>query len=488
MKSISKKTFLTLTLAIFTVTPIVIYIAYNFSQKNYFHAAAKNEDKLVNEKIIVEGNQYITAFHHAKPEKGLVIYISDASSPNTTQDYAKKIAGLSYLVANINAASLLTLPSTNNEHCVNIAEQLINITQQLQKKYSISEDILPILVGNAEGAVLVYAALAQAKKNSFHAGISINFQPSLDTMTDTAMPLCAVNNFTSTPTTPIRFLPAKHVSANWYIFQHHEITKNTANNDFFAKNTSAKLTLADSAEVDPLTGAIQILQWLDPRLADQISSNNSDSDLPLIEVEENSNPHIKLPMNQQTTMAVLLTGDGGWAEIDKHIAKILAEKGIPTVAVDSLSYFWRARTPEETANDIDHVIHQYRNKWQKEKVLLIGYSFGADVLPFIANKLTETHKKNIALVALLGISKTAAFEFRLSSWMNADKSETRLPLMPELTKLKWANSICIYGVKDKETICPKTASVGVKVISMAGDHHFDEKYDLLVQHIIENIQ
>ena len=121
-------------------------------------------------------------------------------------------------------------------------------------------------------------------------------------------------------------------------------------------------------------------------------------------------------------------------------------------------------------------------------MILIGYSFGADVLPFIANKLSEQNKASITLIALLGMGKTASFEFRLSSWMNADTSTTRLPVLPELKNMQWANSICIYGTDDKETGCILTSELGVKTISMAGDHHFNENYNLLVQHIIENIQ
>jgi type IV secretory pathway VirJ component len=201
-------------------------------------------------------------------------------------------------------------------------------------------------------------------------------------------------------------------------------------------------------------------------------------------------PIIEIPaeLNPKDFMAVLITGDGGWAEIDKNVAKILAEKGISTVALDSLSYFWRARTQEETTNDVENLINQYQEKWQKKKVILIGYSFGADVLPFIANGLSEQTKNDISLVALLAMGKSASFEFRLSSWIDADTNASRLPTLPELKSMKWANSICIYGVDDEDTACQQTAKLGVKAISMSGDHHFDENYELLVQHIIENIK
>src|SRR2546430_15762054 len=49
--------------------------------------------------------------------------------------------------------------------------------------------------------------------------------------------------------------------------------------------------------------------------------------------------------------ALLLTGDGGWAGLDQELAARLAGNGVPTVGLNSLKYFWSARTPERTAED-----------------------------------------------------------------------------------------------------------------------------------------
>jgi type IV secretory pathway VirJ component len=379
-------------------------------------------------------------------------------------------------VAVIDSQTILKSTNTPSTQCENIAESITAISKQLQKAYDIDEDELPVLAGNNEGAAVVYTALAQAGKDYFHAGISINFAPQIATN----ISLCELNGFTSTKSTEknnaITHISAiKHLPTSWYIFQDKQNPEIKA---FTYKVSSAKLTVANEPNETSLTQAIQILQWLDPRLPDQISSDTSDSDLPLIEVPAEA--------NSQTTMAIILTGDGGWAEIDKSVAKILAEKGIPTVALDSLSYFWRSRTPEETAKDIEDTISQYREKWYKQDVILIGYSFGADVLPFVANKLSAETQKNISLIALLGMGKTAAFKFHLSSWINADKDPSRRPILPELKNMSWANTVCIYGVSDPESNCTQTAELGVKVISMTGDHHFDKKYDELVQYIIDS--
>ena len=69
------------------------------------------------------------------------------------------------------------------------------------------------------------------------------------------------------------------------------------------------------------------------------------------------------------------------------MAAALSAKGIPVVGLDSLRYFWTARTPEGLAADTDRMIRYYLAHFGKKRVLLIGYSQGADVLPFAVNRL-----------------------------------------------------------------------------------------------------
>jgi type IV secretory pathway VirJ component len=51
--------------------------------------------------------------------------------------------------------------------------------------------------------------------------------------------------------------------------------------------------------------------------------------------------------------------------------------------------------------------------------VLIGYSQGADVLPFILQHLGEPARKSLAATVALSLSTTATFEFHVSNWMGA---------------------------------------------------------------------
>lgn len=443
---------------------------------------ANNE--IIDEVITLANQHKLHVIHSKKAEKGLLLMITDKNK--TELSYAKQFAALSYYVAIIDNQELLKSASNSvdnganntNNQCVNLAKKLTELSVQLNTQFSLSNENLPILVGIENGAASLYAALAQAEKKTFHAAVGVNFTPQLNIYS----PLCNQETFSAKANESLLELKSlNRLPTSFYIFQDKNLPTNSTTSEFANSISNAKFTIAKEENETPISEAVQILQWLDPRLADQISSDAGDSDLPLIEVNVAQE---KAEATQ--TMAILLTGDGGWAEIDKELAKILSAQGIPTVGFDSLSYFWKARTPLTTSQDIERVVTQYSEKWNKKQVILIGYSFGADVLPFIANNLSAETQQKISLIALLGMGKTAAFEFRLSSWMNADKNPDRLPISPEIEKMKWARSICIYGIADTAANCLPAATHGVKAISMSGDHHFDEKYEELVQHILDN--
>src|SRR5206468_354695 len=151
------------------------------------------------------------------------------------------------------------------------------------------------------------------------------------------------------------------------------------------------------------------------------------SDLSLIEV--------KTPTpSTRDVMAVLLSGDGGWAELDKSVAAGLAAAGVPTVGWSSLRYFWSPKTPEQAAADLVRVITRYARAWNKPRVILIGYSFGAEVLPFLVTRLPPEVRNRVTDVVLLGPGLTASFEFHVAEWFGGSKP-TAYRTVPEIEKL-----------------------------------------------------
>jgi len=101
---------------------------------------------------------------------------------------------------------------------------------------------------------------------------------------------------------------------------------------------------------------------------------------------------------------------------------------VPVAGFDSLRYFWGPRTPEELAADLDRVIRYYAAHWSRSEVLLVGYSQGADVLPFALNRLPAATRAKVRLTALLGPGQKASFEFHLTNWIGPSGDR---PIAPE---------------------------------------------------------
>ena len=97
---------------------------------------------------------------------------------------------------------------------------------------------------------------------------------------------------------------------------------------------------------------------------------------------------VKTPADvTQHPIILFLTGDGGMKKFAADMVDNLAAKGYPVVGLNSLKYFWSKKTPEQAGADVAALLQHYGNQWNNHTFMLVGYSMGADVLPFIYQHL-----------------------------------------------------------------------------------------------------
>ena len=198
-------------------------------------------------------------------------------------------------------------------------------------------------------------------------------------------------------------------------------------------------------------------------------------------------PLIEVPSKGASdTFVILVSGDGGWASIDRSISRVLADRGMPVVGLNALDYFWTRRTPETASRDLERIIEHYSTSWQKARVILIGYSRGADVLPAMVNRLPPAALARVRLLALLGPSPKVQFEFHMSDWLH--ESAGGLPVRPELDKITQQKVLCIWGQDDKDSLCPQVSAPNVTLLPLQGAHHFDGGYEKLAQLVLDHLK
>ena len=146
---------------------------------------------------------------------------------------------------------------------------------------------------------------------------------------------------------------------------------------------------------------------------------------------------------------ILIPGDGGWMDFTTEIAAVCSRRGVPVVGFSTVPYFIERKTPKQVAVDIQRVIRNFSHVWHKKKVILAGYSLGAEIMPFIYNALDKEYKKKVIRYAIIAASNEASF------WVSPNykyRHEEMMPVMPELKKADTAKLLILCD-NTKESLC-----------------------------------
>ena len=419
-----------------------------------------------------------------------VLLLAAGATPSAAERAAaQSMRRAGAMVAIVPLAPFYRRLAAQDGQCTYAGGAFENLSRHLQAYAQVPGYLLPMLVGTGTSAAFAYAVLAQAPAGTFAAALSAGFCPRLALKP----PPCATNalRWTAAGANPgmVELLPATTLPAPWTVLP--------------ASNDAA----CTPAQAQAFVQRVPQARWAAPELAAPAAPNASrapntadataafDAAYAKLAVRQVAPPPppaqlADLPLIEHPVpgagarFVVLLSGDGGWASIDKGLAAAIVAQGVPVVGLDSLRYFWSARTPEGLAADLDRVIRHYAARWRRPEVILIGYSQGADVLPFALNRLPAATRASVRLTALLGLGEKASFEFHLANWIGPSGDR---PIAPEARKLGAADTLCIYGSDERDSLCPQLAPAHVRPLALAGGHHFGGDYGAIALKILEAV-
>jgi type IV secretory pathway VirJ component len=185
--------------------------------------------------------------------------------------------------------------------------------------------------------------------------------------------------------------------------------------------------------------------------------------------------------NDTGPIVFFISGDGGWYKFEQSISDELAVYGIPTIGLDTKIYFHNHRTPEETTDDIYSCLSYYCREMQKQNIVFIGYSLGAELLPFIINRLPSEMKDRVKMYVLLSPASTTDFEVHLSDRLGISNSHDTYLVIEEIRKIPLIPAVCIFGSEEKTNVPSMLSGTKVKIIIIPGDHHYKFDSDLIVK-------
>ncbi|MBN6151997.1 virulence factor family protein [Xanthomonas sp. AmX2] len=395
------------------------------------------------------------------------------------------------MVALIDSAHLQRVLAGIDGSCGFSAGDVENFSRYVQAYYHVPTYHLPLLAGDGDGAALAYAVAAQAPRQVLAGLLTEDFCPQqrLDDQIcgaglapaapppDAAAPPRAaagpgLGGALRPVPLPIPWLAAAAANRS---------ARCSADADAFVRQVPQARGFRRGAAGDPLPGLRAAARSLGAQPGVSLPPTPADlAGLPVVEVPAAAGADARGPV-----FAIFVSGDGGWAGLDQQVAGALAKAGIPVVGVDSLRYFWSERTPQGFAADLDRIYRHYSGLWRRGRVVLIGFSQGADVLPAAYNQLPPAMRAQVQMTALLSVGKRADYEFHVANWISAD--DDGLPIAPEVAKMPGARTLCLYGKDDDDALCPQLPAGAAQVVELPGDHHFEGDYGELARQILQRI-
>ena len=196
-------------------------------------------------------------------------------------------------------------------------------------------------------------------------------------------------------------------------------------------------------------------------------------------IAQNANNTGDLPVNivnavtdTSKPFVIYITGDGGWNKFSKTLAATLAGKGYPVVALNAEKYFWDKKTPTQTAADITNLITVYQRIWKRKNVLLVGYSFGADVLPFVYNQLSKDLASQILNISLLSPSPKTDFEIHIMVMLGGSSGGESVATA--INKITSKPLTLIFGEDENRFPLNELTIKNYTSLKLAGGHHYDD--------------
>ncbi len=423
------------------------------------------------------------------PQNVIVMISGDAGWKSGVTGFSETFSEMNTLVIGVDILEYYKDLRQRTEDCYNVAADFVQLATEVEKKYDFPDYKPPVIMGYSSGATLVYGIMAQARLGTFIGGISLGFCPDIE------LPkmLCQINDLTETVDVPGKqylLQPDDKLGNPWIALQGQadKVCSYSMVADFVSRTKGAELITLPKVGHGFSKLSEFMPQWKDAfnRLIERYEKDKP----PKVNIDDVKNLPVIITnsktQDKQAPVALLISGDGGWYGFEQSIADNLAKQGIPTVGLDSKKYFWKRRTPEETASDMAKALSFYGKEWGREKFVLIGYSLGAEIVPFIVNGLPEEIKSKIESAVLLSPAKTTDFEIHISNMLGMGNRQNTYNTIDEIIKMQSVPTLIIFGDGEKTDIPGLLSGTSVTIRKIPGDHHYRFNLPLIMQTMKDN--
>lgn len=170
---------------------------------------------------------------------------------------------------------------------------------------------------------------------------------------------------------------------------------------------------------------------------------------------------------------IFFTGNGGWRNLVRSVTHYLNERNISVVAINTKKYLWSEKLPAQIGCDLESLVARYDRKWSGKKVVIMGFSMGAEVLPFAVNCMGAKFTSEIYDLILISPWQKATFKVKIRDYFSEVNSGA--DLLNELSKIKIKRGYIICD--DTEfSISHKDLNGIIDYDLLGGGNHFGGNY------------
>jgi len=181
----------------------------------------------------------------------------------------------------------------------------------------------------------------------------------------------------------------------------------------------------------------------------------------------------------------LLSGDMGFRMgMGRAVADRLSAQGVPVVGVNTLTYFRVRRTPREAGRLVEAAVRRALAVPGTRRLVLVGQSFGADMLQAGLPDLPAALRRRVALVALVVPGATIVYRASPSNLFGLERPE--VDAFATARRLDWVPVLCVYGVEERASLCPGLEQPNVRRIGLPGGHPLRRDSDRLYRTLMDS--
>jgi type IV secretory pathway VirJ component len=193
------------------------------------------------------------------------------------------------------------------------------------------------------------------------------------------------------------------------------------------------------------------------------------------------------PVVADRPIVFYITGDGGMKKFSVDMVNILAGKGYPVIGLNTLKYFWSKKTPQQAAADVTALLQYYSSQWNNHTFIMIGYSMGADVLPFIYQHLPTAFQSQTQHLVFMSPSSSTDMVVHISDMLGKTSTPGSMNVPGAMNTITGKPLLLVFGQDEKDFDVKSLTIHNYHQIILPGGHHYNDDAQGVVQQILAHL-